>query len=80
MHQEGIELHDIAPAGAGPLIVEDARRDDLVLRAAGALVVLESTTYPGTTDELMRPILEQSGLKLTAATDMTDGAKKAVAA
>jgi UDP-N-acetyl-D-glucosamine dehydrogenase len=27
----------------------------------GQLVVLESTTYPGTTDELMRPILEQAG-------------------
>lgn len=27
------------------------------------LVILESTTYPGTTDELVRPILEQSGLK-----------------
>ncbi len=26
------------------------------------LVVLESTTYPGTTDELVRPILESSGL------------------
>jgi UDP-N-acetyl-D-glucosamine dehydrogenase len=25
------------------------------------LVVLESTTYPGTTEELLRPILEQSG-------------------
>ncbi|MEL7158050.1 MAG: nucleotide sugar dehydrogenase [Actinomycetota bacterium] len=33
-----------------------------VLRA-GALVVLESTTYPGTTDEFLRPILEQSGLR-----------------
>ncbi|HEY6950817.1 MAG TPA: nucleotide sugar dehydrogenase [Bacteroidota bacterium] len=30
----------------------------------GQLVVLESTTYPGTTDELMVPILEKSGLKL----------------
>lgn len=29
----------------------------------GQLVVLESTTYPGTTKELMLPILEQSGLK-----------------
>jgi UDP-N-acetyl-D-glucosamine dehydrogenase len=26
----------------------------------GSLVVLESTTYPGTTDEVVRPILEQS--------------------
>jgi UDP-N-acetyl-D-glucosamine dehydrogenase len=28
----------------------------------GQLVVLESTTYPGTTEELLRPILEESGL------------------
>lgn len=28
----------------------------------GQLVVLESTTYPGTTDEVLRPILEQGGL------------------
>ncbi|MFI5617968.1 nucleotide sugar dehydrogenase [Streptomyces sp. NPDC051567] len=33
----------------------------------GTLVVLESTTYPGTTDEVVRPILERSGL--TAGTD-----------
>lgn len=30
----------------------------------GQLVVLESTTYPGTTRELMLPILEESGLKV----------------
>jgi UDP-N-acetyl-D-glucosamine dehydrogenase len=29
----------------------------------GQLVVLESTTYPGTTDEVVRPILEKGGLK-----------------
>jgi UDP-N-acetyl-D-glucosamine dehydrogenase len=29
----------------------------------GQLVVLESTTYPGTTREVMRPILERSGLR-----------------
>ena len=29
----------------------------------GKLIVLESTTYPGTTDEDMRAILEESGLK-----------------
>jgi UDP-N-acetyl-D-glucosamine dehydrogenase len=29
----------------------------------GQLVVLESTTYPGTTTEVMRPILERGGLK-----------------
>jgi UDP-N-acetyl-D-glucosamine dehydrogenase len=28
----------------------------------GTLVILESTTYPGTTEELLRPILETSGL------------------
>jgi UDP-N-acetyl-D-glucosamine dehydrogenase len=28
------------------------------------LVVLESTTYPGTTDEVLLPMLEQTGLKL----------------
>ena len=28
----------------------------------GTLVSLESTTYPGTTDEVVRPILEASGL------------------
>ena len=27
------------------------------------LVILESTTYPGTTDDVMKPILEKSGLK-----------------
>jgi len=30
---------------------------------AGQLVVLESTTYPGTTDEVVQPILEKRGLK-----------------
>jgi UDP-N-acetyl-D-glucosamine dehydrogenase len=29
----------------------------------GQLVVLESTTYPGTTDEEMRPLLEKTGLR-----------------
>ena len=29
----------------------------------GTLVVLESTTYPGTTEELLAPILEKSGLR-----------------
>jgi UDP-N-acetyl-D-glucosamine dehydrogenase len=31
---------------------------------AGQLVVLESTTYPGTTRERLQPILEESGLKV----------------
>jgi UDP-N-acetyl-D-glucosamine dehydrogenase len=30
----------------------------------GLLVILESTTYPGTTDELMLPMFEQSGLQV----------------
>ena len=30
---------------------------------AGQMVVLESTTYPGTTAEVMRPVLEAGGLK-----------------
>ena len=30
---------------------------------AGQLVILESTTYPGTTDEVVQPALEESGLK-----------------
>jgi nucleotide sugar dehydrogenase len=30
--------------------------------APGMLVVLESTTYPGTTDEVVKPLLEKSGL------------------
>lgn len=30
----------------------------------GQLIVLESTTYPGTTDEVMKPILEKSGMKV----------------
>jgi UDP-N-acetyl-D-glucosamine dehydrogenase len=36
--------------------------------AAGTLVVLESTTYPGTTEEILRPKLEQRGL--TVGTDV----------
>jgi UDP-N-acetyl-D-glucosamine dehydrogenase len=30
----------------------------------GQLVVLESTTYPGTTDEVVQPILERGGLRV----------------
>ena len=43
--------------------VEDAATTLAPRLRAGALVVLESTTYPGTTDELVRPLLEQSGLR-----------------
>ena len=31
---------------------------------SGMLVILESTTYPGTTDELVLPMLEETGLKV----------------
>jgi len=31
---------------------------------AGTLVILESTTYPGTTDEVVLPMLEKDGLKV----------------
>jgi UDP-N-acetyl-D-glucosamine dehydrogenase len=43
-------------------VVGTARRIREHLRP-GQLVVLESTTYPGTTEELLRGILEESGLK-----------------
>jgi UDP-N-acetyl-D-glucosamine dehydrogenase len=42
--------------------IESAARDLAPALERGALVVLESTTYPGTTEELLRPILERSGL------------------
>ncbi len=37
------------------------------IRAAmrpGQLIILESTTYPGTTDEVLKPIFDETGLKL----------------
>lgn len=56
-----------------PTPLTEAREPDLsyVTRTAealrphlrpGQLVVLESTTYPGTTEDLVRPILEETGL------------------
>lgn len=39
----------------------------------GQLVVLESTTYPGTTEELVVPILERSGLRSPIRPYSTDG-------
>ncbi len=41
---------------AGDEIKKYARR--------GQLVILESTTYPGTTDEVLQPMIEDAGLKL----------------
>ncbi|MEE9223885.1 MAG: nucleotide sugar dehydrogenase, partial [Thermoplasmata archaeon] len=57
-----------------PTPVTDAKEPDLsyVMAASesvsqgmkeGQLVVLESTTYPGATEEVVKPILEKSGLK-----------------
>jgi UDP-N-acetyl-D-glucosamine dehydrogenase len=31
---------------------------------SGQLIILESTTYPGTTDEILLPMIEETGLKL----------------
>jgi UDP-N-acetyl-D-glucosamine dehydrogenase len=44
-------------------VVETAKTVARHLRR-GQLVVLESTTYPGTTDEVVRPILERGGLRI----------------
>ena len=43
--------------------IEAAGRDLVPRLTRGSLIVLESTTYPGTTEELLRPILEESGLR-----------------
>jgi UDP-N-acetyl-D-glucosamine dehydrogenase len=42
--------------------VETASRQIAQRMSHARLVVLESTTYPGTTDQLVRPIMEESGL------------------
>jgi len=42
--------------------VERACSDVAPCLASGTLVVLESSTYPGTTEELVKPLLETSGL------------------
>jgi UDP-N-acetyl-D-glucosamine dehydrogenase len=42
--------------------IEDACHQIAAVLVPGTLVVLESTTYPGTTDECVKPILEGSGL------------------
>jgi UDP-N-acetyl-D-glucosamine dehydrogenase len=43
--------------------VEETARQAARRLRSGQLVVLESTTYPGTTREVLKPILETSGLK-----------------
>ncbi len=42
--------------------VESTTREISGRLRQGQLVVLESTTYPGTSEELLRPLLEESGL------------------
>jgi UDP-N-acetyl-D-glucosamine dehydrogenase len=43
--------------------IESTARDIAAVLRPGQLVVLESTTYPGTTRDLVLPILAQSGLR-----------------
>ncbi len=43
--------------------VESSARSIAKYLHKGMMVVLESTTYPGTTEELIKPILESSGLE-----------------
>ena len=53
-------LSDEGGPDLGPVIsAVTTIRDNL---RPGMLVILESTTYPGTTDEVVRPILEETGL------------------
>lgn len=51
-------------AGGGPDLtaVLSAAKSVAEHMRPGMLVVLESTTYPGTTEEVLRPVLEMSGL------------------
>ncbi|GAA1784256.1 MAG: nucleotide sugar dehydrogenase [Actinobacteria bacterium] len=53
-------LSDDGGPDLGPVVsAVNTIRDNL---KPGMLVILESTTYPGTTDEVVRPILEETGL------------------
>ena len=45
-------------------VVVGRERDRDATCVAGQLVILESTTYPGTTEEVVRPALEASGLEV----------------
>jgi len=42
--------------------VESSSRDIAKYLRPGTLVILESTTYPGTTEEIVQPILESTGM------------------
>jgi UDP-N-acetyl-D-glucosamine dehydrogenase len=44
-------------------MVKRATLDAAVALRPGMLIVLESTTYPGTTEDVVRPMLETSGLR-----------------
>lgn len=53
----------LSPEGGPDLTAVRAAAETVARRLEpGTLVVLESTTYPGTTEEVVRPILETSGL------------------
>src|SRR5471030_290787 len=43
--------------------VVDSTRSVAEYLHKGMLIILESTTYPGTTEEILKPILEEGGLK-----------------
>lgn len=43
--------------------VESSGKEIAKFMRPGMLIVLESTTYPGTTEEILKPILEETGLK-----------------
>lgn len=45
------------------IFIEQAAQGIAPRLRAGQLVILQSTTYPGTTEEFVQPILEASGLK-----------------
>ncbi|WP_374720799.1 nucleotide sugar dehydrogenase [Peribacillus tepidiphilus] len=44
--------------------VENSGKEISKYMHKGMLIVLESTTYPGTTEEVLKPILESTGLKV----------------
>ncbi|MFE3458902.1 nucleotide sugar dehydrogenase [Nocardiopsis aegyptia] len=53
----------LSPEGGPDLgAVTSASRTIAAHLRPGTLVILESTTYPGTTEEVVRPLLEESGL------------------
>jgi UDP-N-acetyl-D-glucosamine dehydrogenase len=55
----------LAHASTEPDMSFVVRSTEVIARTlrAGQLIVLESTTYPGTTREVVKPILEKTGLK-----------------